>query len=79
MLIHVLNDIYAFMYVDLVNESGIMTAAHSLRDTIVNIVIAVFELAMAFLLLRGNGRKAIMEVWEKKWSHTPEQSTVSID
>ena len=69
MIVHFLNDVYAFMNQDLVNASGVMTANHSLKDTIINLVTCVIELVFAYLLLRGNGRKAIMEIWDKKWKN----------
>ncbi len=67
MLVHFLNDVYAFMNTDLVNASGVMTAEHSTREIITVLIISVIELVMAWLLLRGNGKKAIMEIWDKKW------------
>ncbi len=69
MIIHFLNDVFAFMNQAIVNESGVMTGTHTTKEIIINLIISAAELFVAYLMLRGNGRKAIMEIWAKKWSN----------
>ncbi len=71
MLYHTLNDLYAFTNLDVVNN-GVMDTALGTRDIVINIVISVVELAVAYYLLRGDGKKNISKIWADKWNYEEE-------
>ena len=66
-LVHFINDVYAFMNADLVNDqTGIMESSIGPGEFAIAMIICAIQLALACLLLRGAGPD-IMKVWKRKW------------
>ena len=70
---HTINDIYAFMNVDLVSE-GILDGALKTSDIVLNLVLSVVELVIAYFILRPAVWDEVMETWNRKWNQ-PNEST----
>lgn len=65
---HTLNDVYAFMNLDLVSESGILEGALKTSDIVLNLALSVIELVIAYIILRPSVWDEVMETWNRKWN-----------
>lgn len=66
-VIHAINDVYAFMNLDLVSEDGIVEGALKTSDIVLNLILSVLQIIIAIYLLHPSAWDEIMETWNRKW------------
>ena len=67
MLMHAINDVYAFMNLDLVSEAGVMEGTLKTSDIVLNMILSVLQIIIAIYLLQPSAWDEIMETWNRKW------------
>ncbi|SFC33693.1 CPBP family intramembrane glutamic endopeptidase [Butyrivibrio sp. YAB3001] len=67
MLMHAINDVYAFMNLDLVSEAGVMEGTLKTSDIVLNMILSVLQIIIAIYLLHPSAGDEIMETWNRKW------------
>ena len=67
MLMHAINDVYAFMNLDLVSEAGVMEGTLKTSDIVLNMILSVLQIIIAIYLLHPSAWDEIMETWNRKW------------
>ena len=70
MVLHTLNDLGKFLFVDVVAEGGSVTEeiTYSAADVISLVVSLIVYLGIALYLVRPSKRGEICAIWDKKWN-----------
>ena len=70
MVLHTLNDLGKFLFVDVVAEGGLVTEeiTFSSSDLIFLVVSMVVYLGIALYLVRPSKRAEIRAIWDRKWN-----------